>query len=508
MMKFSAFISKHWDALIASLVASACIYFYTRHSGIGISPDSVIYESAATNIRTHFSFTDFNGVPLVDFPLGYPSFLALVSFLTGMNVLQVAPLLNCVLFSGVIILTSIIIDGYQKRSHLYKICILALAACSPCLLEVYSMLWSETLFIFLSLLFIVALRTYFKSYRIAALLFAALIAAFAFATRYAGIVLLATGLFLIFFNGDLAMRKKIKHILLFTVAGSSLVIINLVRNSNEAGHITGVREKALRTLSDILQQIGTTVSDWLPYTRGHETVAVIVFLVILSGGICILLYHLLQQQYFTSYQTIVAGVFVVYVLFIITIATISRFEYLTGRLLSPLYIPMLLTGSSWLISFLQQSYRIKRVIVSVLLLIIYAGFQYNHYQLNAEAWEGIKDSGMPGYAEGSWTGSPAVALVKKMKPAIIQPVYANANDAVYFLTGIHTMALPHKENQQEIDAFLQHPSFYVIWFVDGENTDLVDLDFINQHKKLVSVQQAEGGAVYFFADSASVSLQR
>ncbi len=505
MMKFSIFMSKHWDALIASLVASAFIYFYTRHSGIGISPDSVNYESAAVNIRAHFSFTDFNGVPLVDFPLGYPSFLAFISFVTGVHVLQIAPLLNCLLFSGVIVLTSIIIDGYEKKSHLYKACILALLACSPCLLEVYSMLWSETLFIFLSLLFVVALRTYFKSYSIPALLFVALITAFAFVTRYAGVTLLATGGFLIFFNGEIATRKKVKDLLLFMVVGSSLVVLNLLRNRSAAGHITGVREKALRTVSDILQQIGTTVSDWLPFTRGHETIAIIVFLALLSGGICILIYHLLQQQYFTSYQTIVAGIFVVYALFIITIASISRFEYLTGRLLSPLYIPMLLTGSSWLISFIQRSYRLKRIILSVLLLIIYAGFHYNHYQLNAEAWEGIKDSGMPGYTEGSWTESPAVALVKKMKPSITQPVYANANDAVYFLTGIHAMALPHKEIQQEISAFLQHVSFYVIWFIDGENTDLVDLDFIKQHKKLVSVQQAEGGAVYFFTDSASVS---
>lgn len=508
MMKISAFINKHWDALLASLVASAFIYFYTRHSGIGISPDSVNYESTATNIRTHFSFTDFNGVPLVDFPLGYPSFLALVSFLTGMTVLQVAPLLNCLLFSGVIILTSIIIDGYAKRSHLYKICMLALLACSPCLLEVYSMLWSETLFIFLCLLFVVALRAYFKSYSVVALLFVSLVAALAFVTRYAGIVLLATGWFLIFFNSEIATRKKIKHLLLFTITGSLLVVINLVRNSNEAGHITGVREKALRTFGDILQQIGTTVSDWLPFTRGHESIATVVFLVVLSGGICLLIYHLLQQQYFTSYQTIVAGVFVVYALFIITIATISRFEYLTGRLLSPFYIPMLLTGSSWVISFMQRSDRVKRMVISIVLLIVYAGVHYNHYQLNAEDWEGIKDSGMPGYTEGSWTESPAVAFVKKMRPSITQPVYANANDAVYFLTGIHAMALPHKEIQQEINAFLQHASFYVIWFVDGENTDLVDLDFIKQHKKLVSVQQTEGGAVYFFSDSASVSSPR
>jgi hypothetical protein len=503
MMKFSGFISKHWDALIASIVASAFIYFFTRHSGIGISPDSVNYESAATNIRGHFSFTDFNGLPLVDFPLGYPSFLAFVSWITGMTVLQLAPLVNCFLFSGVIILTSVIIAGYQKTSHVYKACILALLACSPCLLEVYSMLWSETVFIFLILLFMVSLRHYFRTQRIVHLIVVALIAAVAFVTRYAGITLLASGFFLILFNGELAISKKIKHLIAFVLTGCSLVAVNLVRNSSVAGHTTGVREKAIRTFSDNLYQVGTTVSDWLPFLHGHETMASVIFLVILLSAACLLIYYLLQQQYFASYQNIVACFFVVYGFFIIIIASISRFEELTSRLLSPLYIPMLLTGSSWIISAMQRSYRTKKTAVALLAVIVYAGFHYNHYQLNAEAWEGIKDAGVPGYTEDSWTRSPVVAFVKKNRAQFTQPIYANANDAAYFLTGIRTGALPHKEIQQEKESFLKHSSFYLVWFTDGENADLVGLNFIKQHKKLVAVEEMEGGAVYFFTDSLS-----
>lgn len=503
MMKFSVFISKHWDALIASIVASAFIYFFTRHSGIGISPDSVNYESAATNIRDHFSFTDFNGLPLVDFPLGYPSFLAFISWITGITVLQLAPVLNCFLFSGVILLTSIIIAGYQKTSHIYKAGMLALLACSPCLLEVYSMLWSETIFIFLILLFIVSLHNYFRTQRTFHLVLVALIAALAFVTRYAGITLLASGFFLVLFNGGLVTVKKIKHLILFALIGCSLVIVNLVRNSNAAGHITGVREKAIRTLGNNLQQIGITVSEWLPFLHGHETMALVVFLVILLAAVCFLIYYLLQQQYFTSYQNIVACFFVVYAFFMIIIASISRFEELTSRLLSPLYIPMLLTASSWIITVIQRSYRTKKIVIVLLVLIIYAGFHYSHYRLNAEAWEGIKDAGVPGYTEDSWTQSPAVAFVKKNKTQFTQPVYANANDAAYFLTGVHANALPHKEIQQEKDIFLKLPSFYLIWFTDGENSDLVNLDFIKQHKKLVAVEELEGGAVYFFADSTA-----
>jgi hypothetical protein len=505
MMKFSGFINKHWDALIASIIASAFIYFFTRHSGIGISPDSVNYESAATNIRDHFSFTDFNGRPLVDFPLAYPSFLALVSRVAGIPVLQLAPVLNCFLFSGVIILTSIIIAGYQKTSRVYKAGILALLACSPCLLEVYSMLWSETIFIFLILLFIVSLHNYFRTQRTFHLIVVALVTAVAFVTRYAGVTLLASGFFLVLFNGELVTAKRIRHLILFTFSGCSLVVINLVRNNYTAGHITGVREKAIRTLGDNLHQVGATISDWLPFLHGHETIASFAFLVILLLAIGFLIYYLLQQQYFTSYQNIVTCFFVVYASFIIIIASISRFEELTSRLLSPLYIPMLLAGSGWIIPVMHRSYRIKKILIAMLTLVVYAGFHYNHYRLNAEAWEGIKDAGVPGYTEDSWTQSPAVAFVKKNKSQFTLPVYANANDAAYFLTGVHANALPHKEIAQEKDAFLKNVSFYLIWFTDGENSDLIDLDFIKQHKKLVAAEELEGGAVYFFSDSTATT---
>jgi hypothetical protein len=500
LMKRGFSISKHWEAAVASIAACTFIYLFTRASGIGISPDSVNYESAASNIRNHFSFTDFNGHPLVDFPLGYPSFLALVSWITGISVLHVAPVVNCFLISGIIFLTSIIIDSFQHRSKWYKIAILSLIACSPCLLEIYAMLWSETLFLFLTLLFIVLLKNYFGTYSAVSLLPAALVVAVALVTRYAGITLLGTGLFMIFFNGEIPLARKIKHLLLFTLTGISLVVANLARNQQAAGHTTGVREKALRTVSDNFEQAGGVVSEWLPFLGGHETTATYIFIVLLLIGTAILVYRLLQQQYFVFTETIVTCYFIVYAVFIIIIASISRFEDLSARLLSPLYIPMLLMATSWVAGSVKRSIKIKRIILCIVLFVVYASFHYHHYQLNAAAWEGIKDSGMPGYAEGSWRESAAVAMVRANKHKLTQPVYANANDAVYFLTGIHATALPHKEIQKEIDAFLQHPSFYVIWFNNGDNPDLVSLDFIKQHKKLVSVTEAENGAIYYFSD--------
>ncbi len=75
-MKFrlSIFIANYWDALLASAVSGIFIFLFTRHSGIGISPDSVTYYTVAINTCEHFSFADFNGVPLVDFPPWLPFF--------------------------------------------------------------------------------------------------------------------------------------------------------------------------------------------------------------------------------------------------------------------------------------------------------------------------------------------------------------------------------------------------------------------------------------------------
>ena len=500
---FSIFLTKHWDALLASVAACLFIYYYTLHSGIGISPDSVMYQATAINIQSHFSFTDFNGLPTVDFPLGYPSFLALFSWISGLTVLQVVPVLNAALFSGVIMLTSIIIEGYQNRSSVYKTLILAALACSPCLLEVYSMLWSETLFIFLSLLFVVAYRNYLRSHSYRQLLLVSVIAAIAFVTRYAGITLLALGGFLLLFDGELGIGKKIKQLVFFILISSSLAAANLIRNALVAGHATGVREKAIRSLMDNLNQIGGTLSDWLPFIKGYEVLATILFILIFLLGAWQLFYRTFQQQYFAAYETIIACFFVVYASFMIVIATLSRFESLTSRLLSPMYIPLLLVGSSWLVNIIRHSFSIKRYVLLALALLCYAGFQYNQYRLNAEAWEGIQDAGIPGYTENPWVHSATMAFIKKNKALFSGPVYSNANDAVYFLSGVHALALPHKEIQAEIDVLLQKPSFRLVWLIDGENPDLVNLEFIKQHKKLISVETMEDGAVYLFSDSTN-----
>ena len=502
---FKKFLFIHWDAILASAGGCLFIYYFTRHSGIGISPDSVTYLSTANNIRDHLSFTDFNGLPMVDFPLGYSSILAIISLLTGAEVVHMIPIMNGLLFSGVLLLTSIIIHGYNQNLPFYKTFFLALLACSPCLLEVYSMLWSETFFLFLILLFIIAIRNYLCSHNLSSLLLVVIIVSVALVTRYAGICLLGTGLFFLIFDGNLTLKRKIKQSIFFTLIGSSLLVTNLIRNGKANGHLTGIREKSIHSVNEILQQIGITISEWLPFFKNQERLATFLFIIILLFGTLFLFYRILQQQYFHTYETIVLCFFVLYAFFIITIASFSRFEDLSSRLLSPLYIPILLLVSQRLVALQPRLVRMKRMALLILLLFFYGGFHYHHFRLNTEAWEGIKDAGIPGYTEDSWAKSPAITFIKANKDQFMAPVIANANDAVYFLTGIHAQSLPHKEIALEVNAFLQKNPFYLFWFVDGENADLVNLDFINRKKNLRLVKELEGNQIFFVSDKTSQS---
>ena len=73
---------KNIDSFIAALIGFYAIYLYTKYSGVGLSPDSIMYASTATNIQAHASLLTFNKTPLVFFPVFYPFFLGIIQFIT------------------------------------------------------------------------------------------------------------------------------------------------------------------------------------------------------------------------------------------------------------------------------------------------------------------------------------------------------------------------------------------------------------------------------------------
>src|SRR5665213_1610387 len=189
-MFHSSLFRKNIDSVVAALAGFFIIFLFTRHSGIGVCPDGVVYTTTAENLHSTGHLTDFTKHPMISFPALYPLLLTGIIFLTGLKPLVFEPYVNGFLFGVVIFASGYIMEHFSFPSKWYKRAILACIVFSPGLLEVYSMIWSETVFIFLLLLFLISMYRYFQSYSRAPLIAATVIAALASITRYAGATLI------------------------------------------------------------------------------------------------------------------------------------------------------------------------------------------------------------------------------------------------------------------------------------------------------------------------------
>src|ERR1700754_2487836 len=189
-MKFnlrSIVFSGDYDAVPVAVAGFFVIQALCAYGGIGVSPDSVVYISTAQNIHDHGAINDFTNMPVMDFPAFYPIFLSGIIFLTGKTVLSFGPVLDGLLFGLLIWLCGWMMNRFSTFSRWYKWTILLFIVLSPCLLEIYSMIWSETLFILLSVLFMIVAHRYFQTHSVRWLLVLGLVAALSCVTRYAGV---------------------------------------------------------------------------------------------------------------------------------------------------------------------------------------------------------------------------------------------------------------------------------------------------------------------------------
>ena len=248
------------SALFSAIAGFCIILLFTHHGGIGVSPDSVVYTSVARNIYYHHQLEAYNHMPLVDFPVFYPVFLSVSVFVSGLVLVALGPVLNGLLFGLLIYLCGV---AFRKSSTtittrwaLYISLII-----SPALLDVYTMLWSETLFIVLSIVLLLLTYRYCQKTSLTVLIGMAVCAGLACITRYAGITLIATGGFIILFRLATPLRKRIGHTLLFGSVSSAFLLANLLRNAQITCTLTGVREKGVTPFFTNMRYCGMVLCD-------------------------------------------------------------------------------------------------------------------------------------------------------------------------------------------------------------------------------------------------------
>jgi hypothetical protein len=168
---------------------------------------------------------------------------------------------------------------------------------------------------------------------------------------------------------------------------------------------------------------------------------------------------------------------IVYGLFIVVWASIQRFERINSRLLAPMFIPLLIACTSWVPDVLRLLRSRAKYILAALATILMLAFEIATYQADWQRYDDESDYGVPGYSDDDWNKSEFVVYLRHhtniYKPGI--PIYTDANEAVYLFTGMSSDLIPHKFFNADVKKFYAHKKFYLVWFDNLYNSELVSL---------------------------------
>ena len=316
-------------------------------------------------------------------------------------------------------------------------------------------------------------------------------------TRYAGVTLIMTGGLLMLLDKELTIAKKIKHILIFGFISISLLVANLIKNRLSSGLSTGTREPSITPLSKNLYYFGTVMNDWMGLPAKADNCALIIACFILAFLVGLLIWKIIKNRINTG-ETIIIMFAAVYGIFIPVLATFSRFEPLNSRLLSPMFICLLIGITSWVPDVIKHYNFKKQLIYAIPFVVLMLSFLYSTGATDYQRWYDENDYGVPGYTDDDWNASEFIKFLKThkhiYKPGV--PIYSDADEAVYFFTGETAILLPHRFFKNDVDKLFAVKHYYLIWFDALNNTELIGLKDLQARENLKLLYHLKDGDIY------------
>ena len=449
--------SKENARLLLFVFVAVCaggIAHWCMSSGVGVSPDSVIYLSAADSIIAgdgikpiayHYSPKLAGREPLVSFPPTYPLLLSL-SGLLSTDQLNAAKWLHTLLFAGnTFLLAMIVYLGTGKSVPATLVAILLLES-SYSVLAVHTMAWSEAPFILFVLLAVLLLMLHIGKPHNLLLVCCALSTALALTTRYAGITILPPMILTIVLLGTKRLNGRIRDCLLLVGIGISPLSAWLLRNILVADSAVN-RSLAFHPLgiADFKTLVNSLLIFWTPFA-GNKYVKL---LVMFPGGVLVILGVLLlkgkdpgreKSANLNSAAHLVAALFITtYLLFLVGYNSLTNPAVdLGSRLLLPVYV-------FGIILVISVAYKLSKFGNHTLL---WRGFLVLSFALvSVNARDAIsfviqRHENGAGFTSREWAGSPSVAYVRSLSEN--RSTYSNGIDALFVLTGKEALRIPAK----------------------------------------------------------------
>jgi hypothetical protein len=367
------------------IATSMILVVISTRSGIGISWDSTDYMAVGRNMASGIGTLDVVGIPMTVRPPGISSLICVGDWL-GLMPSASFVLINTISAGVSTFFAMLILEKANIRTPI-TISALAIIAFSPSLLNMYSMAWSEPVFIALvvAALWISLSPRSFTVHVILGILFT-----FMFFIRYVGP----------FYSFPIALvailtQSKRSGLIKSTFRIGSIYFVSLVpqylwlqRNESIDGTLTGARQGAGGSYLGPIKTMLGTFGSWIVgrdplngnggiYINWNDYSAIMKIAGCFFGSILILLVISLTRSRKKNIEASAVGLGLFFVSLFYVSFSVIRFVHLEigpldNRMMSGIYIPLVLVFGTGLDAAIQNGFskKIVSVIFAVLLFTI------------------------------------------------------------------------------------------------------------------------------------------
>lgn len=449
-----------------------------------------------------------DGKPYLLWPPLFPTLLAAMG-LSGIDPLELARYVNAIAFGLTVFLGGAWVYRHTRSPLFALLGAGAILLSKPLMANaIYAL--TEALFVLFSLAFVIAIEDFLARRRMPSLLLAAALAALAFLTRYAGMAVVAAGALLLALYPGFSLRERTRNVVIFGVMACLLAVAWQARNYAISGTLTGPRIDSPYSLGQNLYITGLTLTTWsmpvklLPSPL-QEGIAILFPLV--AGVVLALAIAAISRASGTALLPvlIMLGFFVVYTGWLVTSATLVKFDTIGHRLLSPGYAPLALAivligqkAHVWLgRSRIPGSAAVIPTALTVWLL-------YQGAWTTSTLADAVRH-GAGDYATVEWQESEFMAYLREHLPS--GKLYTNAPGQVSWFNGTLLELSPERYR----DGIPEHPSddlerlraiidrggpVYLAWFDNRKDPSLYDIRQLQSWFHLEEIARVSDGAIY------------
>jgi hypothetical protein len=431
-------------------LAGAFLIAYSTTWGTIVYSDSTVYILSARSLLEGkglgIAGPGGSFLPLAHYPPLYPLVLSGLGWL-GVDLLDGARWLNVILFGLLIFLVS---GGVYRFSRQFPLSVvLGLAFCvSPLFLEIYSRTMSEALFFLFMLVCLLLLIEYLKQPYRKLLVGAGMAAGLACLTRYPGVTLVICGGLLLFIFPRTNWKKRLLNQGIFFGLAGGLAATWLLPLFLRTQRLAARTLQPAEDLAVALREARVSLIDlgwsWLPFSSAWEPTPsyalrgwFLIALVMTLGVIALVsAWRRLRAPERSNFEPGMLQMACVFALFSVVYLVFIAFSFLfssprndlDGRLLSPVYLSVVLTVFpllAWVVSGGKPGRRVSWIPAFLVIFLAAGGLGGSLEFVQKNHRSGA------GYTSKVWQDSATLQAVKRLDPAVT--VISNEGAAILFL---------------------------------------------------------------------------